>query len=695
MSQYLLIEDFKGGLDSRRGRFTAKAGTLYNLVNAHISRGGEIEKRKAFVPYAQLPKGKTFGLQAANSILYTFGSEGAPLVPAGVNYQQLVSPSGAAMTALLAAENFNGAIYTVAKFADGSIYHFYGGVRVTTWDSIVTTVADNDGVAAGFALSISSDENFTATSLGPVVTITERNPNIPFTILTTVAAGGAGVPSISSALIQAGHGEIFETLATGSFAVTGGTSSPGVNHVTSVTVNGVEVLGASVDWASSNATTATLLATQINAFAASTTPQYTASASGSVVTIKAVAGSGSTPNGYVVATTNGGTVTTGNFNPFAGGVSAANAAPQISTITIGGTFDIGNTYTATLTISVIHYAATYFISGESAGIGTIVKTFGSKMYAEASSLLYFSQINDPTQWAITQTNGSGFINMSNQDSGSEVLTGMGEYQGKMAIFSRRAIQMWSLDADPTKNAKIQTLTNIGTYAPRSVISYGDLNLFFLSDIGIRSLIPRDASGNATVSDVGTNVDTILQANIVGLTPAQLANSVGIIEPTDGRYWLAIGPLIYVYSYFAAASISAWSLYDPGFNIDFMVYSSGSIYVRAGDNIYVYGGTNGTTYDASPVTVEFPFLDGGKPGNIKTLRKIDAAVDGTWNIFCGGDPRNPEAKDLIGTIDGITYNELSLEAAGMSTHFGVKMTSTFNGYCRIGNFAFHFDDDGTT
>ena len=70
---YLLVENFNQGLDTRRMLLTSKAGSLQVLKNAHITRGGEIEKRKAFVPYATLPVG-TFGLQAATDTLYTFGS---------------------------------------------------------------------------------------------------------------------------------------------------------------------------------------------------------------------------------------------------------------------------------------------------------------------------------------------------------------------------------------------------------------------------------------------------------------------------------------------------------------------------------------------------------------------------------------------------------------------------------------------
>lgn len=46
---YLTIENFKYGLDTRRGELTSQAGILATCENGHVNQGGEIDKRKAFV----------------------------------------------------------------------------------------------------------------------------------------------------------------------------------------------------------------------------------------------------------------------------------------------------------------------------------------------------------------------------------------------------------------------------------------------------------------------------------------------------------------------------------------------------------------------------------------------------------------------------------------------------------------------
>lgn len=119
-----------------------------------------------------------------------------------------------------------------------------------------------------------------------------------------------------------------EVLATGSFTVTGGTASAGVNKVSAVLVNGVDILGAAVDWVTSHTATAAALAAQINTFASS--PNYIASSAGAIVNIVAITGSGATPNAFVVSPTVAGDVTVGSVVNMAGGVTAASSGvPQI------------------------------------------------------------------------------------------------------------------------------------------------------------------------------------------------------------------------------------------------------------------------------------------------------------------------------------------------------------------------------
>lgn len=682
---YLLVENFNQGIDTRKMLLTTKAGSLITCTNAHITRGGEIEKRKAFVNFASLPAG-TFGMQSTAGNLYFFGSQASPAMPTGTNYQQLLHPAAANMNRVLYSENFNGKIYVIAGFEDGSIYHYYNGSRVTSWDGIYASVADKSGVASSFALLIDQEAPFSATSLGDTVTISAVNAGVPFGISKSTINGGVN-PDQDIVLTNtvANVPGVDEVLAVGSFSINGGTAGAG-NQITSVKVNAVTVTSAAVLWATSNEATATAVAANITAFASS--PKYTAVAVGTTVYITASAGTGATPNGFVVLPTPGGTVTVTNIVNMAGGVTAVTPVAEVYTAQIVGTFEAADIFSITLTVDSLSYNSTFTVSGSASGMGRSVKTFKSKMYSTTRSLLYFCEINDPTAWN-TNIHGSGFINITNEDAGSEDLSGMGIYQGKLAVFSRRAVQIWNMDADPTQNIQSQILNNIGTIAPKSIVSFGDVDVFFLADSGVRSLKARDASNSATVSDIGTNIDTLIAADLSTLAESVKAAAVGIVEPTDGRYWLAVGTKIYVYSYFATPGISAWSTYEPGFTISDFAYASGRLYARSGDTVYVYGGVNGTTYDDCRVEVVLPYMDGGKPAHRKTLKAFDISCEGTWEVRIGMDNTRPDAKDIISTITGSSWEVGCQLANGIGTHIGVQLISESQGYARIGNFAAHF------
>lgn len=99
--------------------------------------------------------------------------------------------------------------------------------------------------------------------------------------------------------------------------------------ITSITLGGVEILGATVTWATSNDNTAALIAAQINKFHGHKI--VTASSASTVVTLKARLGFGASVNGMVVTTTeSGGDIAGADVNLGAGtgasvaGVSHAN-----------------------------------------------------------------------------------------------------------------------------------------------------------------------------------------------------------------------------------------------------------------------------------------------------------------------------------------------------------------------------------
>lgn len=107
-----------------------------------------------------------------------------------------------------------------------------------------------------------------------------------------------------------------EVLSLGTVTLTGGAAG----SVDTLTVNSVEIMGAAVPFNATLTQTATDVAAQINRF--KSVPDYTARAVGAVVTITALPGTGTGPNGYVVAS--GVTTITKTDANMASGVAAVN-----------------------------------------------------------------------------------------------------------------------------------------------------------------------------------------------------------------------------------------------------------------------------------------------------------------------------------------------------------------------------------
>lgn len=468
-----------------------------------------------------------------------------------------------------------------------------------------------------------------------------------------------------------------------------GTLAGSTNAITSVTVDGVEILGSSKNWSVSHSSFMQAVVDGINTYAS--VPEYTATLSNGRVIITALAGTGKTPNGRPIEVKTVGNVIIGSVIGLGGGVEAEEGRQKVVRYTItGGTFypDKNLTLIATKELdpaNPIYWGATRVSNSNPLA----ALTYKTKAHVGASSSLFFSGVNQPTKWGQDGV-GAGFINMSNNSGGNEVLSAVALYQGNVASFSRRTVQLWSIDTDPANNRQGQVLSNTGAFGQKSVVSVGDIDVFYLSDSGVRSIRARDSSNSAVVNDVGTPIDNLVLSDISSLTFEQKAKCPAVIEPIDGRYWLAIGSKIYVYSYFPSSQVSAWSTYEPGHSFTEFTTKDGKVYAKEGNFVYVYGGINGGVYDSSPVEVVLPYLDGGKPAHMKTLMGLDMTCEGEWAVEIGMDPVSPNARDLVTTVSQPTFTLGRIQATGMGTHVGVRLTCDSAGYARIANLITHFD-----
>ena len=711
---YVLVEDFKSGIDTRRTAVTSVPGSLFGndssgtagLTNAHITRGGEIEKRKAFKVWATLPD-DTFGLAAGGRRVYIFGSLPSGSVdmsgqPAELSYTQLEHKWGQPPTAgayhmseVLSVAWFNGKVYVSALFEDGKISHYWG------------TIADPGVPSSG------------GSPVNRIVEIFDGRARANSTI-----TGGDETQTTGTA-------------ATTSFSVTGGTSLPG-NNLRTLRVDGIDILGTPIAHTGNNDTTAANIASTITAL--TTTPNYSASVVTNTVTLTAgTKGIGS--NGLAVEEELEGDFTISSPADFAGGIDNAITDVKMDGKSIIGSpvlWETSHTYTAQKLADEINTTATtpeweaevagtkvVIIATEpgiqnnglvlavsktgdvtstddaAAGGGVAVSSaqqggryvFSNKyaIHNLEESTWRWCAVNDPGDWTANGTDpelGSGYQILSNHSRNAEELMAMTTYYENVAILAEDCIQLWFFDPDPAKIQMVQVLNNTGTIASKSVVAIGDSDVFYLSRSGIRSLKSRDSSNAGYVSDIGNPIDELLQ-QAIREDGADGKDACAILDPRSGRYYLAIGLKVYVFSFFPSSNVSAWSVYEPGFVIEDWAFDGQQILCRSGNVIYSLGGENDDQFDDSTVTIQLPFLDATTPATNKMWSGIDAVCESTWTVKVASDPTDIETNEIAATLNKVTYGLGRVGLSTTSTHLALKLENTQEGPAKLGNLAVHY------
>lgn len=182
-------------------------------------------------------------------------------------------------------------------------------------------------------------------------------------------ADAAATGTLLSTITVASGALTEEVLAQGTVTVTGTSGT-----MTSITVNGYEVLGATITFLTDLTTTAALVAAQINKYGAGGSCGYTATSAAAVVTLTAVPNTGTSVNGdAVVSTEVGGDLGGNDVNV---GTTTA-GVDQVNGLTWG-----------TTTSGVLSKAGTW--SGVNAASGTAgyFRFYGSEVDADALSTVF-------------------------------------------------------------------------------------------------------------------------------------------------------------------------------------------------------------------------------------------------------------------------------------------------------------------
>ncbi len=676
-------------MDRRRPRVAGVPGTLWNLRNAVISRGGDVIRAKKWDLVHTLPADPSAGLVGLGERLFVFGDGGRPgSLPPALGWQQ-VALGGSTISRVLDAKAFGGALYAIVEYTSGDIAHFYDGSAVTDWNILADAASSFELVAERLAEKLRFNTAVDVSVSDATIILTARVPGTAFTCSAgAVNNGGASTPTATALQYTASSAAVAAVASRATLTITGGTSGA-ANKVTQVAVGAQNLLAAPVNWTFSNESTANAVAAAINAYSA--TSGYTAEFSGATVSVVADEADGSSPNGTPLTVTLGGDVTAVQ-TLFAGGVTAVAAVAQVYVVTIGtGSFDAADRWTITVNGTTVE------ITGRAAGMATSLFVQKNRVYAPVGRILRYCVLDDATDWTTTAVpaTDAGFIDLSSQTGKSARLVGGGEYNGLAALFSRDDIPIYQLDADATLIAADHPVSNSGTVAARSIVPYGSTDTFYLDYSGIRSLKSRDGYDAAFVSDVGSAIDPYVQELLAATPDTVIERAVGCIERNDARYFLAIDDTILVLSYFPSSKITAWSILDAPGAVEEMMEHRGSLYLRSGDAIYRYGGTTGSVYasaDEYPITFGTPFMSANDPAARKMLEGFDGATTNNWAVEMLVDPNDEALVIDLGTLSGVTYTDDKAAAIGTAALVAFNFTCAEAGYASMSSMAIHFSKE---
>jgi hypothetical protein len=776
---YFLINDFKSGLDVRKSILTAPAGTLTKLINAAISPGGEIVKRRAFVKVADL-KG-TFGLAAIGEKVVAFTKNTHPVCPlltgpAGdhptdVTLEYHVLPNDSPTSVLSDYEVFDGKLYvslydptpsppadtksgsvlptgvpdgtTYLQTSDNQIYVWRQNAWTSWSPTKVVSAIPGRGYQGTTFKHLADNKIYVINFNGDwdIWKPRDKGAGVPTgdtgaTIVST-ADGATNTPVGKGVPTYFQNGDTFlDTRSSSVYVVKGkvwatwDADSNGANLPSSqmekytitnsadnknyVTKNQVWVpfvpdftVAKLPDGVKDG--TAFLLTTDNNYYEWQTSAWVLWTGRAPIAKTSGTTLPTTATDGDIFLRTTDNTTwvrKAGLWEQWK--LSARLKNPHYykderDTVNdqLLQNLDLTWTWTTKKNPNKGNYAET-----EGSGKGLHLRAYKSKMYCVGDKYLRFSATDNAFLWeAATDPNdtsraGANYINISLQEGASSRLTGCEIYYDKLVLMSEYTSQIWTVVSDYKQNVLGQILRATGTRAPWSVQGFGSGDVLFLASSGIRSLKARNVSNSAAVSDIGSPIDEYIRG-----IPEKYGsvnhyyNARAILEPVVGRFWLAFPREIAVLSYFPGPDVTAWSIYTTDFDIDNIVVAGDRVFIRSGDDLYLFGGVNGTDYDNCGVEVRLPFHDGSKPGHEKVFTAFDATAEGSWDVSAAFNYDMPDAEEPVAHISPSnaanpvstsTWNKGLHEMTAYSTHLSLRFYNKTAAPAKLSSVAIHYN-----
>lgn len=274
----------------------------------------------------------------------------------------------------------------------------------------------------------------------------------------------------------------------------------------------------------------------------------------------------------------------------------------------------------------------------------VVAIMASKIFAADRDIVRFSATVNPLDWSSEQD--AGYLPTGLQQANSNDMAVLAPYRSNLTALNASSFQNWQVDPDPSAMAMLDQMDGIGSTWQHAAQPVGN-DLFYLSQLGVRSVNIAAGTNNLEAGDVGMPVDPLIQDAIKWDTTALGPRST--YYPSAGQYWLAFdapeehgGPVVHVCT--MNGGKPKWSRYIFPFAVDAFAQLGNDLYIRHGDEVSVVD-EDVATDEVGGVAIDFsgvvwwPWLDFGQPGVTKMLEGFDIVGSGAPSVSIGYDQRN--------------------------------------------------------
>ncbi len=292
----------------------------------------------------------------------------------------------------------------------------------------------------------------------------------------------------------------------------------------------------------------------------------------------------------------------------------------------------------------------------------VVAIAEGKVFAGDGDIVRYSATLVPSDW--TSPEDAGYIATGLRQGGANDVAVLNLYRGNLVVMNATGFQQWQIDPDPALMDLLDEMPGIGSIYQLAAQPVAN-DLFYLSNLGVRTIGISGATNNLAAGDVGLPIDPLIQEEM------RIARETGeeplsTYYPSAGQYWLIFnrtaGPddqyprstcpqiaegdryaLVYVYTLNQVGQVGAWSRYVFPFAIDDIAHEGNDLYVRNEDRVIRLSdqlptsdqiGTGAGLHQPFESIIWFPWLDMGQPGRDKIMDAFDVVGYGYASVEFG-------------------------------------------------------------